>query len=547
MEPSAVSEPYVRPNRLSWSPAAAVCAFTIASVWSLARVNDALTHFFRLSADNNVAVNAIPVLGSLLLATLFIRTRYAHFVPIARLALRASALGLLVDMLVEPPDFTLANQAAAGAAQYITFFYVPCLLIGLLSLFRPSFVATLVVYIFSARVLAGPISTVGSSTLDIAFMLDMALYLCAFGIISLHADKFLGRVGLSGHRTMIQETITYVSFGLHLSNYFWSGTAKLLIGPYPWTWIVENKTYNGLLFSIQNGTSPIGSEPWLVQIVYDVFSFLVMPMNFFIVAFQLLAIVCVFRLSWLRVTTTFYDLLHIGIYILGGLFFWQWIWNNFTILIAATKERAGPSVYAKGACVLVILLGYPPLPFQRAAWLAWFDVADARQIYFEAVGPNGPVKVPSSFFLGHSYGVSHGYMDTVPHTGQYPHLRWWASAKDYSRLLSSGSCPAPGPVDPSTLETPEARQARLERIQRFISAHHAKMLSRQDRFGLGSYYWRAHHHPSNPLLFSAFNNLDLHTVKSYNLIVESVCHSIENGHVRAHVVGRLQETFNVNQ
>lgn len=545
MERSGAS--YVRQYRLAWSPAVAVCAFTVASVWLLARADDALTHFFRLSADNHAVVNAIPVLASLLFGALFIRTRYDDFVPLARLALRSSALGLVVDMLVEPPDFTLANQAAAGAAQYIAFFYVPCLLLGLVGLVRPSLVVTPVVYIVSTRVLAAPISTIGSSTLDIKYMLDMALYVCVFGIISLHTNKFPRGLGLRDHRTIIQEIITYISFGLHLSNYFWSGVAKLLIGPFPWTWIVENKTYNGLLFSIQNGTSPIGSEPWLVQIVYGVFSFLVVPMNFFIVVFQLFAIACVFRLSWIRITTIFYDMLHIGIYILGGLFFWQWVWNNFTILLAVAKERTAPTVYAQGACVLVVLLGNPQLPFQRAAWLAWFDVADARQIYFEAVGPSGPVKVPSSFFLGHSYGVSHGYMDTVPHTGQYPHLRWWASAKDYSRLLSSGSCPAPAPVDPSTLETPEVRRARLERIQRFLAVHHAKMLSRQDRFGLGSYYWRAHHHPSNPLLFTAFNKLDLHTVKAYNLIVESVCHSIENGRVRAHVVGRLRETFNVSE
>jgi hypothetical protein len=299
-------------------------------------------------------------------------------------------------------------------------------------------------------------------------------------------------------------------------------------------------------FSIEKGALPIGHLPWLVQPVYDVMQVLVVPLNLAIVGAQLFALVCVFRLSWLKIASILYDLLHIGIYVLGGLFFWPWIWNNFTILIAATVQKKPIALSAKAVCVFtILLLGFPQLGVHGAAWLAWFDVVDARQTYFEAVTEDGGhYRVPSSFFLSHSYSVSHRVMDRVPHPGQYASTQW-ASTKDYQRFLTSGSCPPPPPVDPRTLETEKQHAARLERIGRFIRAHHAKMLEREAWLGSGSYYFRLHHHPSNPFLFTRWNGIKLDQVIGYNLVVESVCHRLSEGHVEKTVVGHIEDFFSV--
>lgn len=518
-------------------------ALTVLTVFALARFNDLVAFYFEALSDQPGWVLGLPVLASAGLALVLHRVRYADFIPVLSICVRSSALGLLVLLVVEPVDFTLANAGAAGAFQYVQVGYWVAVLMATLAVFRPSAVPAVVIYLASSRHLAEPISTLDLSMLDVRYMLDMALYLSVTGI----ALARFAPVGQSYFGSALrQEEIVFVAIGLHLGNYFWSALAKLSLGPEWWTWIFENPTYNGLLFSLQNGTLPIGAWPLLVSAVFDMQRAFVIPLNLAIVGFQLFAVICVLRRSWLKIATYFYDLLHLGIWVLGGLFFWPWIWNNVTVLLATKRLPGSISLSAKAACCLTILLGAPFWPFQQSAFLGWYDVADARQIYFEAVTPDGVVKVPSSYFLTHSYAVSHGYMDTVPHVGQYPHLRWWGSSGRYAQLQTSGDCPATvAALGPGEAETAAEKARRLDSFGRFVRAHHAKMLARQTAVGQGSFYWRLHHHPSNPLMFDEFNRLDLAVVTGYRLVVESVCHDIDQGKPAGKVVGRLVEDIDV--
>jgi hypothetical protein len=135
-------------------------------------------------------------------------------------------------------------------------------------------------------------------------------------------------------------------------------------------------------------------------------------------------------------------------------------------------------------------------------------------------------------------------MDTVPHYGQYAHT-WWQSDYSYERHLTSGTCPAPEEVAPNTLETDEQKASRLDSVGHFIRAHHAKMKVREELLGRNSFYFRSHHHPSNPYLFLDFNQLNMNEVAGYNLVVESVCHRMNRGKVEKTSVGRLVEYFDV--
>jgi len=97
-----------------------------------------------------------------------------------RVALRSSAIGLLAYLLLEPPDFTLANPNASSAAD-VRLAYFGAILFSALSVSRPAFVIPVAVYISSTRLLVEEISNLQMSTLDIRYMLDMALYLSLFG------------------------------------------------------------------------------------------------------------------------------------------------------------------------------------------------------------------------------------------------------------------------------------------------------------------------------------------------------------------------------
>ena len=485
----------------------------VVSLWLLARLNDFTAIYFH---RYNGYGAPFPLFVSTAFAACFARERYEAFIPLLRLALRSSACGLLAYLILEPPDFTLANQSAVRAFGYVRYGYPFALILAAVSIFRPSFIIPSALYIYSTRHLVEHIANLKMSTLDIQYMLDMALFLAIFGVILLGLCR---RVDPLFNSEQPQQEITYVAFGLHLGNYFWSGVAKLLVGPYPWTWIIGNQTFNTIPYAIVNGTLPIGHLPLLIAAVYAVMQFAVRPLNVAIVGFQLFAILSPLRLLWLKVASIFYDLLHIGIWLLGGLFFWPWVWNNLTILVAARAQASPVSLTAKLACVLTILLGFPALPFYKAAWLGWFDVVDARQTYFEAVTKQGQkARVPTSFFLSHGYSVSHGYMDTAEHPGHFG-FTFWGSAS-YERLLTSGKC-VPAIIPISAAETEESKRVRLEKVGAFIRAHHAKMKDRHSWFGDHSYYYsRFHHHPSNPFLFGPFNALDLRDVVAYNLVVE---------------------------
>jgi hypothetical protein len=484
---------------------------------------------------------SVPIIVAVGVALIFARDGYDKFSPLLRIALRSSCLGLFVYLLVEPPSVTLTSPAYAGDAQYIDVVYYFAVAFAAISVFSPSFVLPVAVFIFSTRYLNEEISGLRTSTLDIRYMVDMALYLSVFAIgVTRLGPKLFSGLNLRAK----QEQITFIAFGLHLGNYFWSGIAKLQIGPHIWSWALENQTQNLIPYSLDKGTLPFGQSPWLAQHAYDVMQATVLPMNLAVAGFQLFALVCVLRLSWLKIATVFYDIFHISIYVFGGLFFWPWIWNNFTIILAANRVSTISS-QAKIACILTILAGNPIVKLYDFARLAWFDVADARQIYFEAITDTGErARVPASFFLTHSFGVSLGYMDTEPHPGHYGATSWNA-AKPYHRQLTSGTCPQP-PTDKEIKgESDEDRKARLDKIQRFLRAHHKKMLAREEKFGKFHYYYRVHHHPSNPYLFADFSDLEIKDVLAYELVVESACYQLRDGHLVKKVVGKTVDRFNV--
>ena len=469
-----------------------------------------------------------PFLGAAVVSLALVTVRYQDFQPLLRSSLRASAAGLLVFLALERPDLTLANADAAVSLHYINNCYFPALALAAAAVLRPSFLAPVAVYIVSTRHLVIPISGVELSMLDIRYMIDMALYLVVAGLLVVKIGPLIHPWLGSVDR---QNEIVGVAFGLHLANYFWSGIAKMLIGPTPWYWVFENATYNRLPFMLEAGTLPYGHLPWATEFAYDVLKFIAVPMNATILVAQCFAILCIFRINWLKISVVLYDLLHIGIYVFGGTFFWPWIWNNVTIWWAARGAKTPFSAHTTVACTLTILLGAPALKLNEAAWLGWFDVADSRQFHLKALTKDGrEVEVPNAFFLTHSYSIGHGYIASFPIPGHY---EWGmiGNSWDAARNEVSGTCPNPTTLPAQTPETSAEAAARHAALQSFLSAHHAKMLAREDAFGKGSYYLRLHHFPSNPYQFAAFNALSLKDVVGYRSVVKSACLDIRDGQV----------------
>lgn len=476
------------------------------------------------------AVAIAAVLGAATLPGIALaRVGYDAVPPLLARLTRFSAAGIVAYLVVEPPATTLAVPEAASIKTVLDLAYWPALAAAVAALWRPGFVVLPCMLVVALRHSVETVSGLPLSTLDVRYMLEMAMTLgLAAGLIGAAGPRLD-----APFRTELAHCAAFAAIGLHLTNYFWSGVAKLLIGPEPWSWALDNATPYALLAALDRGVLPSAPLPWMTGALYDGFMAVYPLSNAFVLLTQLAAIALVARLAWLRLGSLAYDALHVGIWLFGGLFFWPWIWNNLSILVAIRGESGRSIAIApRVVCVLVILFGASP-KLADAALLAWWDVPEMKHPALEArAGEDAPwVRVPLSFWLSHSHAVSHGYQDLAVVDGHYtPTI--WGSSKEYRRHLSAGTCPAPAIPADFPEETTEERDRRLARVGAFVRAHHAKMADRQARYpaplGVPWYYWRSHHHPSVPWVHRDFHALDLGAITHYRLVTRSLCLSLDD-------------------
>lgn len=151
--------------QINWGAVAATVAFATVTLVALALGNDLLERFYW---DGNSIKLYLPYAGAVALAAIFARTRYREFSPMMRACMRASAVGLTVLIVLEWPNFTLANpDTAARAAHYVAAGAFLTLGLSIASWFRPAFILPVAIYLLSTRHLIEIISGVLKSMLDI--------------------------------------------------------------------------------------------------------------------------------------------------------------------------------------------------------------------------------------------------------------------------------------------------------------------------------------------------------------------------------------------
>jgi hypothetical protein len=341
----------------------------------------------------------------------------------------------------------------------------------------------------------------------------------------------------------LANCLAFAAVGIHLGNYFWSAYAKLQIGPHLWSWPLENQTQNLMLGAMKKGVAPLAAFPDLAQWTFDTFGSTVVIVNVVVLAVQVLAPVAPLRLRWLIGSSLAYDAFHAGTFVIGGLLFWPWIWNNVSILLAARKSADDEIGWLpKIICIVTLLSGYSYL-LADSTRLGWFDIADIKVPTIQAEAPDGHwVDVPTAFFMSHAYPIGRGYLDRERAEGHYPPSVWGA-VFGHDRVASSGKCVAPPPV--TNPESAAHRRLRLERVRQFIVAHHEKMLRLTSRYGPLLKYIRGQHYLSNPWVFTEFDDLDLSKIRHYRMITQSVCLSLENGRLKERILKQDDVVFDV--
>ena len=161
---------------------------------------------------------------------------------------------------------------------------------------------------------------------------------------------------------------------IHASNYFIPGAAKLEISPSFYEWLLFNRLDNFVISAYLNGWAGFLSEPQILSVAQAVkpFNF---PLQFFTLTLQVGAL---FLLYSRRISLLFFigfEILHLGIFLFSGVFFWTWIIVNlsFIYLIKYAPPATLEFFYNKKSFLLsigVILLSpnyYMPIA------LGWFD------------------------------------------------------------------------------------------------------------------------------------------------------------------------------
>ena len=463
--------------------------------------------------------------------------RYEQFSPLFATLTRWCSAGLAVFLLFEPPDLVQVFEGAAWQRDAVELMYWPALVFAVLGFFRPGFVLFAASYVIAVRYLIEPVSGYRGATLDIRYLVEMGQYLSICAVL-----LFLARYRFERApprwldlRTL-ELCIAFNAIAFHFGNYFWSGVAKLAAGPDVTSWVLENPTEVNILLAIEKGAFIFATWPGLTQSIYDGFSAIRPFANAFVLVTQTLAIIAVLRKYWIVLASLAYDALHIGLYLLGGLFFWPWVWINVAVLLAVRKHvaRRIPAV-AVASCVIVMALGRP-LDIAHFAYLGWYETDAVRSSYIEAErGDGGWVRVPSAYFGTLSYSVSHGRIDYGPRDGHYAASAW--SAVPYPDFAARRGCVPPDAIAGESAPEKRKRLVRTERaaseeddlLVRFVRSRHAEVMTRLGDDGRYNPYLRIHHHPSNPLLYPEFNALDMREVRRYRLVTESACLSLEDG------------------
>ena len=270
------------------------------------------------------------------------------------------------------------------------------------------------------RDLSGPITGFYFSNLDIRNVAEVLAFVGA-GFTLLAASmqsQTLGR--LTGVDALVVRRAALIIFAIglggHFGNYFYSAIAKLALDGGVFSWLFDNRLYDGAPGALERGTFPFALWPGVTQFTYDAMKALNLPLHLFSFAAQFAAIIAIFRRRWIVWLTVVYDIFHVIVYITFGLIFWKWIALNAIIL--ATLSAVPDAWWTRSTQLAGAASVLAGAIFFKTATLAWYDSPGFMSVFFEAELESGErVRVPTTFFHSASYQVSQARFYAPPDKG----------------------------------------------------------------------------------------------------------------------------------
>jgi hypothetical protein len=245
------------------------------------------------------------------------------------------------------------------------------------------------------------------------------------------------------------------------------------------------------------------------------------PLAITILLAQLAVLVAFSNRRLLLFLFTFYDIMHLGIFVLVGANFWTWFMLNLAIIAAAKTLQRGLLNWKTGVFGAAVILASNS--FAQIAHLGWYDTTAINSAYFEVVHPGGRTRVPATAFGFYSYPVAHMSFGLPP--------------GHYFPTLTNGGTLSSAVYRQSTACVFDSPHSKFEKkwnaavITQFINAYHQYFLERLDSNGHWSNDFYPHHFWAAPSVVRNFAAVDLREVTDYVLVIESACLDPKSGDV----------------
>lgn len=438
------------------------------------------------------------------------------------------------------PDLIDSQSVLARELKYGWMVAVAC---GVIAMFRPSFAIVPLMYIVWHKqqltqvfglhidwmdhftvIETGAVLTLGYlffALLRVRFASSMFEYRSA--------GETPGRTGISIHPI---DLLVIVAVALHFGNYFYAGMIKLALGlHHPLLWVLDNQTQTLLPAALESGVLPISFSSSLTHFAYEALADVRVLTNFITISTQLLAVVAITRIRWAILITLCYDVLHVMIFILSGIFFWKFIILNLAIVAALStmQIRVIPRRLKIFFCSTIVL---SPLVFQIMPSYAWLDSRSMNSVHIVAVTEDGAeYRVPSNYFLGASVTFAQHRL-IWPEYGPLT-TQTWGTTRNHDVMLKGLACDwdyADGALPIASWHAPK------EQISNFIRRHHRQMLTLVDETGFYDYDLFPHHIFSTPWVFTDFKALDKRRIAKYRYEIKALCVSYEDGTLKKDVM-----------
>lgn len=474
-------------------------------------------YFFRINDVENFSAYAAI---ALLISLFFFKVNYTPDQKPTNILIKGISIMLGLYALINYQAYLFENPSTQTTHNSIRYLAV---LTAVLSLWKPSFSLFPLTYtVWRKEVDTFHIGLKLSPT-DYMPIIEVGLILLVgYLIISiLHQKKVLA----SDRSKQLFTWVLIAAIGIHFGNYFHSGLAKLMLDGGPFGWLLENNTHYLIITSLEMGLLPIGSYPYITQSIFNIFEKHYILFNSVTLLGQLICIYMITSPRKIIIITLFYDLMHISIYLLTGIFFWKWIVLNILIVTAMSlMKRQKLDFTAQSIGIIFTLTGI--LAFFTAQ-LAWYDTKSLKHTYIEAKDIQGNVyPAPTNYFTNASLAFTQGrLLPSWP--GHFYRANTLGSTDSYRAMKALNKC--------EPIMMAENHEFNFTQLTKFIEKHHNYVLINTNQMGRFNYDYFPHHVWSNPLLYSTFNHLDKRDIVNYRIIVESKCLKLDNGAV-AHAI-----------